>query len=105
MRRVGIDFVRKRLNAIRLRRKIRQEAIEAYGGKCVRCGFSDARALQIDHIEGNGCAHRKSLGGQVAFMFWLRRNNFPPEFQLLCANCNWTKRAEDAEDGRVSVGV
>ena len=68
MRRIGIDLIRKRLNAIRLRRKIRNEAIQAYGGKCCRCGFSDPRALQIDHKEGSGlCSPRKSLGGASGF--------------------------------------
>lgn len=97
MRRVGVDKANKILKSLLLRRKVRKEVLEAYGGKCVRCGFSDERALQIDHIEGRGAAHRKSLGGQVSFMFWLRKMKFPMGFQILCANCNWIKRAEKSE--------
>ncbi len=28
------------------------------GNKCVKCGFSDPRALQIDHINGDGMDNR-----------------------------------------------
>jgi hypothetical protein len=36
-------------------RKLRRDKIIAYlGGKCIKCGFSDERALQIDHTNGGG---------------------------------------------------
>lgn len=31
-------------------RKIRNALIELFGSKCAKCGFSDIRALQIDHL-------------------------------------------------------
>jgi hypothetical protein len=99
------DLEKRRLCLLKNRRQLRKEVLAAYGGKCARCGFADERALQIDHVLGGGCQHRKSFGGQVSFMLWLRRNKFPPEFQILCANCNWIKRAENKEysSGRSSV--
>lgn len=74
--------------------KSRIEAIKAYGDKCVCCGFSDVRALQFDHVEGGGTKHRKIVSIRM-LMFWLKRNNYPKEFQLLCANCNSIKRFEE----------
>ncbi len=32
--------------------KIRLKALALFGDKCIRCGYSDSRALQIDHIKG-----------------------------------------------------
>ena len=31
--------------------------------KCQECGYSDKRALEVDHIENNGSSHHKRLGG------------------------------------------
>lgn len=70
---------------------VRGRAIHALGGKCRRCGFSDTRALQIDHVnrnkrkESSYAAARKVLSGNTT------------DYQLLCANCNWIKRAENGE--------
>jgi hypothetical protein len=51
----------------------------------------------IDHIDGNGAEHRREMAaernspwGQAghATYRWLRKNNYPEGFQVLCANCN-----------------
>lgn len=66
--------------------------------KCKRCGFDDVRALQVDHVNGGGYAHRKSLGNSSTSVYtYLKRNNYPVGFQILCANCNWIKRVENGE--------
>ncbi len=80
-------------------RKIRRSAIEALGGKCARCGFSDKRALQIDHINGGGSKERKVLGFSGRFHLHVLRSFVAKEnrYQLLCANCNWIKRVENNE--------
>lgn len=86
--------------AISRRRLIRHEILSAYGkdGRpaCVRCGFADDhRALQIDHVNNDGAAHRRQLGfgrgGGIWFYRRLRRLGFPPGYQTLCANCNTIK--------------
>ena len=73
------------------RRKRKMGVVEALGGKCVRCGFDNWKALQVDHINGGGYVeyqqgphkvYKKILDGQT------------DEYQLLCANCNWIKRYE-----------
>lgn len=78
--------------------KIRNATLEVLGGKCMKCGFSDKRALQIDHINGGGGKDRKEQSGnfnkQVLKSFLKKEN----KYQLLCANCNWIKRYENNEN-------
>ena len=72
--------------------KIKKEVIKIYGGKCICCGETHIEFLTIDHINGGGTAHRKKLhGGGIKVYNWLRKNNFPKEFQVLCMNCNFAK--------------
>lgn len=71
-------------------RRLKVEVIQEYGGKCVCCSESHFEFLQIDHIHGNGRAHRKKIRGNI--YSWLKRNGFPKDrFQLLCSNCNFSK--------------
>lgn len=68
------------------------------GGKCVRCGFADLRALQIDHKNGNGHREAKTIGH-----YGIRNKILQGDindYQLLCANCNWIKRYENLELGK-----
>ena len=82
-------------------RKARLLLLALFGSVCIRCGFSDMRALQIDHINGGGVKHIKSLGGpRERYYHYIREH--PTEFQLLCANCNWIKRYENHEDNTIS---
>ena len=57
---------------------------------CAHCGFGDIRALSIDHIDGGGAPHRRKTGNDV--YGWLKRNNFPEGYQVLCMNCQHGKR-------------
>jgi len=56
--------------------------------KCECCLEEEIQFLSIDHIGGNGKAHRKLIGGAQALYPWLRRNGYPPGFRVLCFNCN-----------------
>ena len=80
-------------------RRKRQEIIDLLGGVCVECGFSDLRALQIDHINGGGHQERVKRGnGHTYYNHILREIDAGKElYQLLCANCNWIKRYEEHE--------
>jgi hypothetical protein len=73
---------------------LRAQAFELYGGKCEHCGFSDERALQFDHVKGNGADHRRRRSGYETLIDVLL---FREYFQLLCANCNYIKRVEQNE--------
>jgi len=73
-----------------------------YGLYCVLCGEPRLGALHIDHIDGNGKAHRQQITnrngnkhciGGNGFYAWLH-NQFklsgywPVGYRTLCANCN-----------------
>ena len=68
--------------------KCRKTVIEHYGGKCECCGETIYQFLTIDHINNNGCKHRKEVGQGRNFMVWLIKHSFPKEFRVLCFNCN-----------------
>lgn len=108
--------VRQRINAhLRQRRKmnpafdrdkqqrykenLRKQVIEFLGGKCCKCGYSDWRALQVDHINGGGTQLNKQVSWSKRYRLILSGGS--TEIQLLCANCNWIKRHENKELLRV----
>jgi len=81
--------------------RLREEVLKAYGGlKCVHCGTTDPDVLQIDHINGGGTQHLKEIGYKI--YAWLRKQGFPPGYQVLYANCD-TKKARDANRMALSV--
>ena len=58
---------------------------------CEICKQNDIRLLSLDHIDGGGKLHRKSLnisGGSAGFYRWIRHNGYPAGFRVLCLNCN-----------------
>lgn len=81
--------------------KKRREMLDLLGGKCIRCGFEDERALQIDHINGGGIKERKNFNTKDFHRLVLKSiKNKENKYQLLCANCNWIKRHEREEWGK-----
>lgn len=81
------------------RQKAKMEAMEALGCRCVRCGFTDTRALQIDHVYGGGNREEALRKRGTKFYRQVRDEALAgsPKYQLLCANCNWIKRHENGE--------
>jgi len=73
------------------RTKLKAEVITHYGGKCACCGEAELSFLCMDHIEGGGNKHRREEGKAKELTNWLKRNNYPEGFQVLCANCNLSK--------------
>jgi hypothetical protein len=83
---------------------VRRQIIDQLGGCCVRCGATDARILQIDHIHGGGSAELRDEGGGLGRYYRIRRRlemfalaDMASPYQLLCAGCNWIKRHEEKE--------
>lgn len=79
------------------RKKLRDQVFTHYGDKCVCCDETEPLFLTIDHINNDGAAHRRSMpnGRQATserIYRWLRDNNFPDGFQILCMNCNLGKQ-------------
>lgn len=74
----------------------RMKCLIAYGGKipkCKCCGLTEPKFLCLDHTNGGGTSHRKTVGSTSAFYCWLIRNKFPKNIgiQVLCHNCNMAK--------------
>ena len=75
-------------------RKVKKELVfNAYGGcRCNCCGETEIMFLTIDHINGGGTKHMRTLANNGRLFYdWLEKNNFPPGYQVLCQNCNTGK--------------
>lgn len=71
---------------------LKDKVFMAYGGyKCNCCGEVEKAFLSIDHIANDGCKHRKEIGQSNCYR-WLRDNNYPDGFQVLCMNCQWGRK-------------
>ena len=72
------------------RQVIKREVIMRYGGRCACCGENRPAFLAIDHIGGGGNQHRRQIRVRAGyrFYFWLKQNNWPSGYQILCHNCN-----------------
>ena len=77
-----------------LRKKDRNLVLIHYGGsppKCACCGESNIHFLTIDHINGGARREQKLKirpNSSHALWRWIIKNDFPPEFRVLCYNCN-----------------
>lgn len=90
-------------------RQKREAVIVHLGGRCagLNClwintdgsrGCIDSRCLQIDHVKSNGAELRKNASEWGTVFYRKVLKTIPgEEYQLLCANCNWIKRAEKGE--------
>jgi hypothetical protein len=75
-------------------RKLRNEVLDAYGGRCMCCGETTPEFLGIDHVNNDGEKHRAELKGYGRSIYrWLKNEGYPQDgrFQLLCHNCNMSK--------------
>lgn len=93
-----VERPRIRENERSYTRQLLDNILDQYGRKCNSCGFStDQRILQLDHINGGGNQERRQIG-----TLGIRRNALknPTQYQLLCPNCNWTKRFDRQEQNQ-----
>ena len=87
---------KRRDYANRKYRELKDIVISGYGGKCAFCGFSDTRALCIDHVNGNGIQERKTSCA-ISTIRKIIKEGFPKQYQILCSNCNLIKAIDKAE--------
>lgn len=75
------------------RKDVRIRVLDAYGGKCTCCGETIESFLTIDHINGGGNKHRKSVGNSSTSVYYnIIKEGFPKDkYQILCFNCNRSK--------------
>lgn len=77
--------------------RVRQAVLDAYGNTCACCGETEQEFLQLDHINGGGRAHRRSLGSRggngMNVYRAVRDAGYPKDrYRLLCSNCNFVRR-------------
>ena len=93
--------IRKRQRAQYAEKRLKAMRIISPDLVCVKCGFSDMRALQIDHVHGGGTQERLTRQHALVYSEILAKPiEAHMKYQLLCANCNWIKRAEQKEHVR-----
>ena len=69
----------------------RKRIFEIYGDVCSLCGFTDKRALTIDHVKKNGAEERKKLGERGVYRRAIEKHR-PQEYRILCMNCQFIER-------------
>lgn len=70
---------------------IKDQVINAYGGKCTNCNEAEIYFLSLDHINNDGYKDRKNYSG-IGFYRKLIKNQFNQKnLQVLCFNCNCSK--------------
>lgn len=90
---------RSRVVARRADRKLREDVLRAYGGRCACCGTDYFPHLTLDHVNGDGAEERRrhhrpgSVLDNRPTLRRLRRQLpvLDPAFQVLCFNCNFAK--------------
>jgi hypothetical protein len=70
------------------RQSLRRRILEHYGHRCACCGENRYEFLVIDHIFEDGAAHRREIGSGQRTYQWLKANEYPEGFRVLCQNCN-----------------
>lgn len=72
------------------RRAMKQSVLDAYGGTCACCGEATFEFLTLDHVNGDGAAHRKVHGPGRSDKVYaeLIGAGFPAGYRVLCFNCN-----------------
>jgi len=79
----------------RTRAQLRIEMLAAYGGRCSCCGEDREPFLTLDHMLGDGAAHRRSVGRNRVLRDLQLRGWPQDEYRILCMNCNWATRLGD----------
>lgn len=60
--------------------------------RCSCCGEKNYEFLTIHHVNANGSKHREEIKRKYGIYVyqWLINNNFPPGYDVLCMNCNFS---------------
>lgn len=93
------EFMRaRRARQAEERKAVREKIFSILGHVCVRCGYTDKRALQVDHIHGGGNAENRKMTRDQFYRRVIEVGK--AEYQILCANCNVIKNIENQEHRR-----
>jgi len=101
-RRNGLRTYCRACEKVRQKKQIetlKEQIYDKLGHVCFKCGFSDKRALQIDHVNGGGNKEHKEIKSATTYLQKVIADTLGT-YQILCANCNWIKRMERREHPR-----
>lgn len=75
------------------RHATKRRFVDGYGGKCTCCGEPHIEFLTVEHVHGGGEIHRraKKINSHGVYLDAIREG-FPPEYTVLCLNCNHARR-------------
>jgi len=85
-----------RQDAKKYHERLRDRVYVKLGNRCAKCGFADARALQIDHVQGGGRRDVARYRSRTSYLKAVLEDT-AGSYQLLCANCNMIKCVENKE--------
>lgn len=64
------------------------------GGYCIKCGFDDIRALDLEHKNGGGRKERRHMGGNNFYVYYFTHpDEARKKLQVFCSNCNRIKHS------------
>lgn len=78
------------------RKRLKVEVLGFYSNgvpKCAHCETEELVVLCLDHVNGGGRREREKvgIGGGINFLRWLKLQDYPLGYQVLCYNCNARK--------------
>lgn len=80
----------KAIYAKQYRTQLMTEVFYKYGSECSCCGDRSPSFLTLKKIGVNN-QREASKELKAGIYVWVRDNGYPPDFYLLCLNCNWSK--------------
>lgn len=76
----------------------RASQLALLGGKCARCGVTDHRVLDVNHVNGGGTKEAKRFGGRYRgnkfYCAILDGRRTTTDLNLLCRPCNLIDHVE-----------
>lgn len=81
--------------AVEKTRRLKASVYEYYGAVCNCCGETRSTMLSVDHVNNDGYKDRNntSRGSSTSRLYAkIIRLSFPADYQILCMNCNFSKK-------------
>lgn len=93
------------MNSLRRRYELRYKAIQKLGGKCINCGTTDIRVLQLNHINGGGKKEYDDYNYYISKIYQEIIDGTRYDIDLRCANCNILYEFECGRRGKYATFV
>jgi len=89
-RSINKDKINLQKHSYRIKEKVIAFYVYSNEMKCALCSDSEFSHLGLDHINGGGTKHRRSIPKANCNIYGLlQQQGFPNGYRLLCQNCNY----------------